>query len=234
MKKAAVRLLFSLYHGLIVLAVLYAVGREKLLDREADAPEHGAGVILGGAYALLFGQAVIIGGDEKLCAALETNDRKLSQRHIDLTAAAVDDQILTKGVDDLLGNIPLLDAGLGQGSVGKGHVQSDGVNGVYLGKGHIVCTAQNAAVVGGEGLHSALGAEEHDSLVKYRKTCKHLICREGLAGYLVEIGDVNGVIAAVEADLLYRHLTVKQLRRAWTHAESALYVGLRAYGGVNP
>ena len=54
--------------------MLDAVGREELLDGEADATEHGAGVILGGANALFFGQAVIIGGDEELGAALKTDD----------------------------------------------------------------------------------------------------------------------------------------------------------------
>ena len=76
--------------------MLNAVGREELLDREADASEHGAGIILGGAHALLVGQAVIIGGDEKLGAALEADDRKLPQRNVHMAAAAADGQLLAK------------------------------------------------------------------------------------------------------------------------------------------
>ena len=145
-----------------------------------------------------------------------------------MAAAAADGQLLAEGIDDLSGYFPLLNAGFGQGSVCESHVQCDGVNGIDLCKGHVICAAQNAAVIGGEGLDSALGAEKHDSLVEYRQTRKHLICGESLAGYLIEVGDVNGVVSAVEADLVYGYLAVKQLRRAGTHAEGALYVCLRA------
>ncbi len=60
----------ALFHAAVVLAVADAVGREELLDREADAAEERAGIILGDrAGALLIGQAVVIGGNEQLCRA---------------------------------------------------------------------------------------------------------------------------------------------------------------------
>ena len=65
----------ALFHAAVVLAVADAVGREKLLDREADAAEERAGIILGDrAGALLIGQAVVIGGNEQLSIALKPDD----------------------------------------------------------------------------------------------------------------------------------------------------------------
>ena len=68
----------ALFHAAVVLAVADAVGREELLDREADAAEERAGIILGDrAGALLIGQAVVIGGNEQLSECADNNNDHL-------------------------------------------------------------------------------------------------------------------------------------------------------------
>ena len=57
---------FKLYEVLVFFTVLNIVGREKFLDREAYAPEHRAGIILGRADAFLVGQAIVVSGDKQL------------------------------------------------------------------------------------------------------------------------------------------------------------------------
>jgi len=54
-----------------------AVGREKFLDGEADTCEQCAGVILGRALALLFGDTVVVSRYKKLGVALEPDYGKL-------------------------------------------------------------------------------------------------------------------------------------------------------------
>ena len=70
------------YKAFVFVAFLNGVGREKLLNGEADATEHRAGIILACTNALFFGHAVIICGNEKLSVADKTNDRELAERHI--------------------------------------------------------------------------------------------------------------------------------------------------------
>ena len=77
-----------LYHALVLLAGIEIIGREKLVNGEGYAAEHRARIILGRAYALLLGQAVVVCRDEQLRAALKPDDRKLAERNIDMARAA--------------------------------------------------------------------------------------------------------------------------------------------------
>ena len=148
-----------LYHALVVLAGIEIIGREKLVNGEGYAAEHRARIILGRAYALLLRQTVIVSRDEQLCAALKPDDRKLAERNIDMARAAGNGYLLAEGVEYLLRNISLIYAGVGQRRFRKGHVQSDRVNGIDLGKWHAVCSVEDAAVIRRKAPDSALGAK---------------------------------------------------------------------------
>lgn len=124
-----------LYHALVLLAGIEIIGREKLVNGEGYAAEHRARIILGRAYALLLGQAVVVCRDEQLRAALKPDDRKLAERNIDMARAAGNGYLLAEGVEYLLRNISLIYAGVGQRRFRKGHVQSNRVNGIDLGNG---------------------------------------------------------------------------------------------------
>ena len=64
----------ALFHTAVVLAVADAVGREELLDREADAAEKQAGVLVAcNAGTLLIRHAVVVGRDEQLRVALKAD-----------------------------------------------------------------------------------------------------------------------------------------------------------------
>jgi hypothetical protein len=112
-------------------------------------------------------------------------------------------------------------------------VQRNRIDGIDLGKWHAVCSAENAAVIRGKALYSALGAEEHYALIEHGKTREALVSRKCFATYLIEVGHIDRVVAAVKADLIDLYLTVQKLRALGTHAECALYVGKRADRGVN-
>ena len=103
-----------------------------------------------------------------------------------------------------------------------------------VGCGHALVHAAAIADVGGEGLHGALSAAEHDALIEDGESGDGVRAGEGLARYLVEIGDVNGVVALVEGDGLDVHLGVQQLGALGPDAEGVVYVGLGPDGGVNP
>ena len=99
----------ALFHAAVVLAVADAVGREELLDREADASEERAGIILGDrAGALLSGQAVVIGGNEQLCVALKPDDAELADRRKPSAGGVGKDKALVEGRGDRCGDAALL------------------------------------------------------------------------------------------------------------------------------
>ena len=113
-------------------------------------------------------------------------------------------------------------------------VERDGVYGLDIGNGHTVVHAAAVAQVGGEGLDGPLSAAEHNALIEDGESGDGVGAGEGLARYLVEIGDVNGVVALVEGDGLDVHLGIQQLRALGPDAEGVVYVGLGPDGGVNP
>ena len=222
-----------LYHALVILAGIEIIWREKLVNGEAYAAEHRARIILGRTYALLLRQTVIVSRDEQLCAALKPDDRKLAERNIDMARTAGNGYLFAEGVEYLLRNISLIYTGVWQCRFRKCHVQRNRIDGIDLGKWHAVCSAENAAVIRGKALYSALGAEEHYALIEHGKTREALICRECFAAYLIKVGYIDRVVASVKADLVYLYLAVQKLRTLWTHAERTLYVGKRACRGVN-
>ena len=222
-----------LYHALVILAGIEIIGREKLVNGEAYAAEHRARIVLGRTYALLLRQTVIVSRDEQLCAALKPDDRKLAERNIDMARTAGNGYLFAEGVEYLLRNISLIYTGVWQCRFRKCHVQRNRIDGIDLGKWHAVCSAENAAVIRGKALYSALGAEEHYALIEHGKTREALVSRKCFAAYLIKVGYIDRVVAAVKADLVYLYLTVQKLRTLWTHAERTLYVGKRACRGVN-
>ena len=73
----------------------------KLCRGERDVAEGAAGVILGGRYALLVGQAVFACLDEELAVAHQSDDREKAKRNRKITAVAV---LVDERAVDLIAN----------------------------------------------------------------------------------------------------------------------------------
>ena len=130
----------ALFHAAVVLAVADAVGREELLDREADAAEERAGIILGDrAGALLIGQAVVIGGNEQLCVALKPDDAELADRRKPAAGGVGKDKALVEGRGDRCGDAALLKLSRQQAlRIADLAVQADRIDGIDHGDGQLV------------------------------------------------------------------------------------------------
>ena len=87
-----------------------AAGREELAHRELDLAEHLAGVLLAGiiaagAAAILGGDAVVIGGDEKLGIPLYADDGELAQGDKEPVLVAAHHQLIAEAGGHAHGNV---------------------------------------------------------------------------------------------------------------------------------
>lgn len=225
----------ALQQTAVVFVRRHAVRREELVDGEVDAAEHRARIVLGRALARFVRHAVVVGRDEQLRVALEPDDRKLPQRHVQLLAAASQRELFAHGVEDLLRDGARLLLGLhGTAAVHQLHVQGDRVDGFDHADRQAVLARIAAAVVGGKYLCARLTAEEHDALIEDRKAAHRLAAGERLAAHAVEVCHVHRIVALVEGDLLDVHVGAQQLGAARAHAQGAVQSCLRAGRGIHP
>ena len=71
-----------LTHVSVFLSAGNVIGREKLLHRETDAAEESAGIVVGRADALAFGEAVVIHRDHQLGVPFQPDQGELPQRGV--------------------------------------------------------------------------------------------------------------------------------------------------------
>ena len=201
------------------------VGRVKLLHREADAPEERAGIVVRGADALVFREAVVVDRDDELAVAFETDERKLPERRIPETVGIGENKLLREGGKNVCRDLRDTVERYGAVPLGDLHGKRDRIDRFHNADG-LICLRGDLPV-GGIYLDAALAAEENDALIEYAKTGDRLGVRHALARDAVKIRDVHRIVASVEGDLLYIHPGIEQLGAFGTDAEGIFYVALR-------
>lgn len=204
------------------------LGREEFVDRELKVREYSAGILCfaGTAVrAVAARHADVVRWHEQLDIALQTDDRKLSQRYKQLIALVVkNDVVAAEAAAQRVRNLAQAAAAaiarcLGRHNAG---IEQDRINDfddrlrqVALGAKLNIHAVFHIA--GREDAGAALAAEQDDALVKYRQSVDNARTANRAADLdfdLVEEADIYRVKTAVELHALNVDLNAKQLGAA--------------------
>lgn len=196
------------------LAVLLveALRGEEFVLRELELAEKGAGILVGHADAFLFGYAEIVGGDEELQRALQTNDGKQPQCNVNPPAVAAAVNLVVKAPAHIVRqrrDIAVAAAFLTR--IDDLRVKANWVDYLDDGFGHIglfryLRIDAVRPIFGREYPRGALAAEEYHLFVECGKTLDRVrlaYADKGVERDFEEILDVDRIEASVEGDVFH-------------------------------